>query len=46
MKAHEVVSVDEIVAGVVGRVDGGHLHLAQIRLLQQLEHFEVVALEV
>ena len=39
-----VVGVNEVVAGVVGRVYINHLHLAQIRLLQQLEHFEVVAL--
>ena len=36
LRAHEVVGVDEVVAGVVGRVDVDHLHLAQIRLLQQL----------
>ena len=33
-------------AGVVGRVDVDHLHLAQIGLLEQLEHLQVVALNV
>ena len=46
LRAHEVVGVDEVVARVVRRVDVDHLHLAQIRLLQELEHFEVVALDV
>ena len=41
----EVVGVDEFVAGVVGRVDVDHLDLAVIRALQQLEHFEIVALD-
>ena len=40
-----VVGVDEVVAGVVGRVDVDHLDLAQVRLLQQLEDLEVVALD-
>ena len=40
-----VVGVDEVVAGVVGRVDVDHLDLAQVRLLQELEHLEVVALD-
>jgi hypothetical protein len=40
-----VVGVDEVVAGVVGRVDIDHLDLAQVRLLQQLEDLEVVALD-
>ena len=40
-----VVRVDEVVAGVVGRVDVDHLDLAQIRLLQQLQYFQIVALD-
>ena len=40
-----VVGVDEVVAGVVGRVDVDHLDLAQVRLLQELQHFQVVALD-
>ena len=40
------VVVDEVVAGVIGRVDVDHLHLAQIGLLEQLEHLQVVALDI
>ena len=42
----EMVVVDKVVAGVVGRVDIDHLHLAQIAFLQQLQHLQVVALDV
>ena len=42
----EVVVVDEVVARVVGRVDVDHLDLAEVGLLQELEDFEVVALDV
>ena len=41
----EVVVVDEVVAGVVGRVDVDQLDLAEVRLLEQLERVEVVALD-
>ena len=37
-----VIGIDEFVAGVVRRVDIDHLDLAVIRLLQQLEDFEIV----
>ena len=40
-----VVGIDEIVAGVVGRIDVDHLHLAVIRLLEEFEDFQVVALD-
>ncbi len=40
-----VVGIDEVVAGVVWGVDVNHLHLAQIRLLQQLQHLQVVAFD-
>lgn len=41
----EVVRVHKVLAGVVGRIDIDQLDLAGIALLQQLEHFEVVALD-
>ena len=41
----EVVVVDEVVAGVVGRVDVDELDLAEVRLLEQLQRLEVVALD-
>ena len=41
----EVVVVDEVVAGVVGRVDVDHLDAAGVGLLHDLEHFEVFAFD-
>ncbi len=41
----EIVRVHEVLAGVVGRVDVDQLDLAGIALLQQLQHFQVVALD-
>ena len=41
----EVVVVDEVVARVVRRVDVDELDLAEVRLLEQLQRVEVVALD-
>ncbi len=41
----EVIRVHKVFAGVVRRVDVDQLDLARIALLQQLEHFEVVAFD-
>jgi hypothetical protein len=41
----KVVGIDKILPGVVGRIDIDELHLARIALLQELEHFQVVALD-
>ena len=46
LRAHEIVGIDEIVAGVVRRVNIDHLHLTEIALLQKLEDFQIVALDV
>ena len=42
----EIVGIDKIVAGIVGRVDVDHLHLAVISRLQQLQDLQVVTLDV
>ena len=42
----KAVVVDEVVAGVVGRVDVDHLHLTQVALLEELQHLQVVPLDV
>lgn len=42
----EVIVINEVIARVVRRIDINHLHLAQIRLLQQLQSVKVVALDV
>lgn len=41
----EVVGIDEVVAGVIGRVDVDKLYLPGVRFLKELEDFEVVALD-
>ena len=42
----EVIMIHEVVACIVRRVDVYHLHLAHIGVLEQFEHFEVVALNI
>lgn len=41
----EFVGVDELVTGVVRRIDKNHLHLAEVGFLQELQHFEIVAFD-
>ncbi len=40
-----IVGVDEVIAGVIRRVDVNQLDLAEIRLLQKFQHFQIVALD-
>ena len=42
----EVIVIHEVVARVVRRVDVNHLHLAEVRLLEEFEGFEVIALDI
>ena len=42
----EIVLIHEIIAGVVGWVDVDHLHLAKVRFPQELEHVQIVALDI
>ena len=43
----EVVMIDEAVpAGVIGRIDIDHLHFAQIGFPQQLEHIQIIPLDI
>ena len=42
----KIVPVDEIIARVVGRIDIDHLHLAEIALLQEFQHFQIVTLNI
>ncbi len=46
LRAHKIIGIDEVVARVIRRVDINHLHLAEIAFLQELEHFQIVALDV
>ena len=42
----KIIGIDEVVAGVVRRVDIDHFDLAEIALLQKLEDFQIVALDI
>ena len=42
----EAVLVHEVMAGVVGRINIDHLHLAVVAALQELQHFKVIALDI
>lgn len=42
----EGIFVDEIVAGVVWRIDVNHPDLAVVRTLKKLQYFEIVAFDV
>ena len=42
----KIIGIDKVVAGVVRRIDVDHLDLAKIALLQKLEDFQIVALDV
>ena len=42
----EVIGIDKILSGVVGRVDVDHLHALVVRTLKEFQHFKVVALDV
>ena len=42
----KIVLIDKIVASVVGWVDIDHFDFTQIRLLQQLQYFQIIALDV
>ena len=42
----KIVLIHKIVASVVGRVDVNHFHLAQIRFPQELQHIQIVALNI
>ena len=41
----KIVRIHEILARVVGRIDIDQLHLAGVAFLQELQHFEIVALD-
>ena len=46
LRTHEIVCIDKIVARIIRRVNVNHFDFAQIALLQQLEYFQIVALNV
>ena len=41
----EIVFIDEVFAGVIGRVDVDHLDLPEVGLLEEFECVQVVALD-
>ena len=42
----EVIMIHKVVTCIIWWVDVYHLHLAHIGVLEQFEHFEVVALDI
>ena len=42
----KVIPINKVVASVVGRINVNHLDLAQVALLQDFQHFQVIALDV
>ena len=46
LRTGKVIVIHEVIPRVIRRVDINHLHLTEIRLLQQFQHFEVVALDI
>ena len=42
----KIVLIDKIIACVIGRINVDHLDLAQIGFLQELQHFQIIALDV
>ena len=42
----KIVLIDKIVSRIIRRINVDHLHLAQIGLLQELQHFQIIALNV
>ena len=42
----KIVLIDKIIAGVVRRINVDHLDLAQIGFLQELQHFQIISLDV
>ena len=46
LRTHKIVCIDNIVARIIRRVNVNHFDFAQITLLQQLEHFQIVTLNI
>ena len=42
----KIVLIDKIIAGVVRRINVDHLDLAQICFLQELQQFQIIALDI
>ena len=42
----KIILVDKVIARIVWRINVDHLDLAQIGFLQELQHFQIIALDV
>ena len=42
----KVILIDKIIACIIGRVNVDHLDLTQIGFLQELQHFQIIALDI
>ena len=46
LRTGKVIVIHEVIPSIIWRINIYHLHLTEIRLLQQFQHFEVVALDI
>ena len=46
LRTSKIIMIHEVIPRIIRRVDINHFHLTEIRLLEQFQHFKVVALNV
>ena len=46
LRTSKVIMIHEVIPRIIRRIDVNHLHLTKIRLLEQFQHFKVVALNI
>ncbi len=46
LRTGKIIMIHKVIPRIIRRVDIYHLHLTEIRLLEQFQHFEVVALNI
>ena len=46
LRTGKVIVIHKVIPRIVRRININHLHLTEIRLLEQFQHFEVVALNI
>ena len=46
LRTGKVIVIHKVIPRIIRRVDIYHLHLTEIRLLKQFQHFEVIALDI
>lgn len=46
LRTSKIIMIHEVITRIIRRINIYHLHLTEIRLLEQFQHFEVVALDI